>query len=490
MDLRVYSTLTRRLEEFSPLDPGYVRMYVCGPTVYGDAHIGHGKSYVSFDVVVRYLRYLGYKVRYVQNITDVGHLTDNADAGEDKVEKRAAAERVDPMELVERYTRSYFEDMDALNVVRPDISPRASAHIGEQIELVKTLIEKGFGYEASGSVYFDVSKFPEYGKLSGKRVEELEAGARVEVNPDKRHPADFALWKKAERGHILRWNSPWGWGYPGWHLECSVMSMRYLGETLDIHGGGLENAFPHHESEIAQSQAATGKPFVRYWLHNNMVTVNGTKMGKSLGNFTTLKDAFKKHPPLSIRYFVLTSHYRSPLDFSDEAIDAAEKGLRRIHNAVGALRAAVGAAKDGIGDASLDDKRFKELDEFRARFEEAMNDDFNTPAAIAVVSDTVRWANTLLTEGSATKAVLERTNEMFTRLGGDVLGIVTENLLGESAAGGGGGLEGQLVDLLIGLRNDMRKAKNFEASDRIRKGLAGLGIELKDGPEGTTWKRL
>jgi cysteinyl-tRNA synthetase len=486
MALKVYNTLTRRQEEFKPLEEGYVRMYVCGPTVYSDAHIGHGKSYVAFDVVVRYLRYLGYNVKYIQNITDVGHLTDNADAGEDKVEKRAAAERVDPMELVERYTRSYFEDMDALNVVRPDISPRASAHIPEQIELVKVLIEKGFGYEANGSVYFDVSKFGEYGRLSGKRVDELEAGARVEVNPDKRHPADFALWKKAERGHILRWNSPWGWGFPGWHLECSVMSMRYLGETIDIHGGGLENAFPHHESEIAQSEAATGKPFVRYWLHNNMVTVNGTKMGKSLGNFTTLKDAFKKHPPLAIRYFVLTSHYRSPLDFSDEAIDAAEKGLRRIHNAVGALRAQLAVIKDGAGNAALDGRRLKEFGEFKARFEDAMNDDFNTPAAIAVVSDMVRWANTLLTEGNATKAVLAKTNDMFNRLGGDVLGIVTESLLGEEAAGG---LETQLVELLIGLRNDMRKAKNFEASDKIRKGLAAIGVELKDSPEGTTFKR-
>jgi cysteinyl-tRNA synthetase len=486
MALKVYNTLTRRTEEFVPLEDPFVRMYVCGPTVYSDAHIGHGKSYVSFDVVVRYLRYLGKKVKYIQNITDVGHLTDNADTGEDKIEKRAAAERIDPMELVERYTRSYFEDMDAMNVLRPDISPSASAHIPEQIELVKTLIDKGFAYEVNGSVYFDVSKFPDYGKLSGKKVDELEAGARVEVNPDKRHPADFALWKKAERGHILRWNSPWGWGFPGWHLECSVMSMRYLGETIDIHGGGLENAFPHHESEIAQSEAATGKLFVKYWLRNNMVTVNGTKMGKSLGNFTTLKDAFKKHAPLAVRYFVLTSHYRSPLDFSDDAIDAAEKGLRRIHNAVAAVRSALAVAKDGAGDVSAEAKLLGEIDEFRKRFEEALNDDFNTSAAIAVLSDMVRWSNSALTEGKATKKVLDAASAAFDLLGGDVLGIVTPKLLGEEAAGG---LENSLMELLISLRNELRKAKNFEAADRIRKGLTQIGIEIKDSPEGTTWKR-
>jgi len=367
MTLKVHNTLTGGREEFEPLEEGYVRMYVCGPTVYDDPHIGHAKSYVSFDTVVRYLRYLGYKVKYVQNITDVGHLTDNADEGEDKIEKRAASERVDPMELVETYTKSYFDDMDALNCLRPDISPRASGHIPEQIEIVKTLLEKGFAYEANGSVYFDVSKFPEYGKLSGKKIEDLTAGARIEVNPDKKNPADFALWKKATGGHILRWNSPWGWGFPGWHLECSVMATRYLGETIDIHGGGLENAFPHHECEIAQSEAASGKPFVKYWLHNNMVTVNGTKMGKSLGNFITLKDAFGKHHPLAIRYFVLTSHYRSPLDFSEEAIEAAARGLRRIHNAAGAVRRALEGSPADAPEG--DDERVQEIDGFRERFE-------------------------------------------------------------------------------------------------------------------------
>ena len=351
-------------------------MYVCGPTVYDHPHIGHAKSYVSFDVIVRYLRYLGYKVRYVQNITDVGHLTDNADAGEDKILKRAQRERVEPAELVEIYTRSYFEDMDALNNLRPDISPRATAHIPEQIELVEKLIEKGFAYASNGSVYFDVQKFAEYGKLSGRKQEELEAGARIEINPEKRNPSDFALWKKAEPGHIMRWKSPWGEGFPGWHLECSAMSMKYLGTTLDIHGGGLENIFPHHECEIAQSEAANKSPFVRYWIHNNMVTVNGQKMGKSLGNFVTLKDAFTKYNPLTIRFFILTTHYRSPLDFSNEALDAADKGLERLYNTIINLREQIDSAKDGSTPGGI----YEKLEHYKKTFLEAMDEDINTLA--------------------------------------------------------------------------------------------------------------
>lgn len=338
MALKLYNSLTKRKEVFAPQYEGLVNMYVCGPTVYDHPHIGHAKSYVSFDVIVRYLRHLGYKVRYIQNITDVGHLTDDADEGEDKIIKRAKREHIEPAELVEIYTRSYFEDMDVLNNLRPNISPRATAHIPEQIGLVEDLLEKGYAYVSGGSVYFEVQKFKEYGKLSGRKPEELEAGARIEINPEKRHPSDFALWKKAEPGHIMRWKSPWGEGFPGWHLECSAMSMKYLGATLDIHGGGLENIFPHHECEIAQSEAVTGKPFVRYWLHNNMVTVNGQKMGKSLGNFITLKDAFKKYRPLTVRFFILSTHYRSPLDFSNEALEAADKGLSRLHAAVRRLR--------------------------------------------------------------------------------------------------------------------------------------------------------
>ncbi|MCX5655326.1 MAG: cysteine--tRNA ligase, partial [Planctomycetota bacterium] len=319
-NLHVYNTLTRSKERFEPLDPPHVGMYVCGPTVYGDAHIGHAKSYVSFDVIVRYLRYLGYNVRYVQNITDVGHLTDDADQGEDKVERKAKAERVHPMQIAQKFTWSYFEDMARLNVLKADIQPFASGHIIEQIELVKRLIAAGHAYEAAGNVYFDVASWPKYGKLSGRSVDEMVSGTRVETAADKRAPADFALWKRAEPGHIMQWPSPWGNGYPGWHLECSAMSMKYLGESFDIHGGGMENQFPHHEDEIAQAEAATGKPFVKYWLHNNMVTVNGQKMGKSLGNFITLKDAYQKWDPMVLRLFILQSHYRSPLDFSDEAL--------------------------------------------------------------------------------------------------------------------------------------------------------------------------
>ena len=326
MPLHLYNTLTRKKEQFIPLEEGKVKMYVCGPTVYGLSHLGHAKTYVSFDVILRYLRYCNYKVLYVQNITDVGHLTDDADEGEDKIVKQAKKDKLHPMQVVEMYTREYFADMDALNILRPDISPRATGHIPEQIEMVQQLIEKGFAYEVNGSVYFDVSKDKEYGKLSGRTLEEAESGTRVNVKSEKRNPADFALWKKAEPNHIMQWNSPWGKGFPGWHLECSAMSMKYLGETFDIHGGGMDNQFPHHECEIAQSECATQKPFVKYWLHNNLVTVNGKKMGKSLGNFITLKDIFKKYDPLVIRFFILQSHYRSTLDFSEQALEGAAKG--------------------------------------------------------------------------------------------------------------------------------------------------------------------
>jgi len=361
MGLQLYNSLTRRLDEFKPINKDRVGIYVCGPTVYGHAHLGHAKSYVSFDVLVRYLRYLGYNVTYVQNITDVGHLTDDADEGEDKIVKAARKEKKHPMALAEYYTRSYFEDMDKLNCVRPDISPRASGHIVEQIELVKTLLEKGYAYEVNGSVYFDVSKFKDYGKLSGRNVEEMEAGARVEVSPDKKNPADFAIWKKAEPNHIMQWPSPWGRGFPGWHLECSVMSTKYLGQPFDIHGGGMENKFPHHECEIAQSEAANGVPFVKYWLHNNMVTVDGQKMGKSLNNFITLKHAFtgtherltRSYDPLAVRQLILNSHYRSPIDFSDAALFAAQSGYNKITETVRVVRKAISIARDGEIDKEI-----------------------------------------------------------------------------------------------------------------------------------------
>lgn len=485
MTLKFYNSLTKKKEVFAPLHEGYVSMYVCGPTVYDHPHLGHAKSYVSFDVIVRYLRYLGYKVRYVQNITDVGHLTDNADTGEDKILKRAQRERIQPAELVEIYTRSYFEDMDALNNLRPDISPRATAHIPEQIELVERLIKKGYAYEVNGSVYFDVNKFKEYGKLSGRKQEELEAGARIEINPEKRNPSDFALWKKAEPGHIMRWKSPWGEGFPGWHLECSAMSMKYLGQTLDIHGGGLENAFPHHECEIAQSEAANELPFVRYWIHNNMVTVNGQKMGKSLGNFITLKDAFKSYHPLTIRFFILTSHYRSPLDYSNEALDAANKGLERLHNTVKGLRERIIDAKDG----SMPEEIYEKLEHYKKTFLDAMDEDINTPGAIAVLFDLSKEVNTLLNSGKViSKKCLEDIDKLYQELGGNILGIIPKTFESEKRVETD--VLKNVMQVLIDTRNELRKAKQWQLSDFIRSKLSEIGIALDDKPEGTTWRKI
>jgi cysteinyl-tRNA synthetase len=481
MTLKVYNYMTRQKEEFKPIHEGRVGIYVCGPTVYGHAHIGHAKVYVSFDVVVRYLRYLGYKVRYVQNITDVGHLTDDADEGEDKVGRRARLEQLQPMEVVDYYTRSYFEDMDALNVTRPDISARASGHVPEQIELAQTLIEKGYAYEANGSVFFSVESFPEYGKLSGRKVEELEEGARMEVNPDKRHPADFAVWRAAPPEHLMRWKSPWGEGYPGWHAECSVMSAKYLGLPFDIHGGGLENIFPHNESEIAQSEAAYGVEFARYWLLNNMVTVDGIKMGKSLGNFVTIKDALQRHEPMTIRFFILSSHYRSPTDFSEVALEAAGRGLERLYGAVRLVRDRLATAEDGEVDAAFQ----QVLDEYKARFIEAMDDDFNTPQALAALFDLTKEANTLLNSGEpVSRGMPEAIDGLYRELGGDVLGIIPDQLPEEAGAG----LEDALVQILIDLRQEFRQAKDWAKADAIRDRLVEVGIALEDGPEGTRWR--
>jgi cysteinyl-tRNA synthetase len=481
MTLKVYNYMTRQKEEFKPLHEGRVGIYVCGLTVYDHAHIGHAKAYVSFDVVVRYLRYLGYKVRYVQNITDVGHLTDDADEGEDKIERKARLERLEPMEVAEYYTRSYFEDMDALNVTRPDISPRASGHVPEQIELAQTLIEKGYAYEANGSVFFSVESFPEYGKLSGRKVDELEEGARVQVNPDKRHPADFAVWRAASPEHLMRWKSPWGEGYPGWHAECSVMAAKYLGLPFDIHGGGLENIFPHNESEIAQSEAAYGVEFARYWLLNNMVTVDGIKMGKSLGNFVTIKDALQRHEPMAIRFFILSSHYRSPTDFSEAALEAASKGLERLYGAVKLMRDRLDTAEDSGADAAFQ----KVMEEHEARFIEAMDDDFNTPQALAALFDLTRDVNTLLnSEEPVSRGTLEAIDGLYRELGGDVLGIIPDQLPEEAGAG----LEDALVQILIDLRQEFRQAKDWAKADAIRDRLAEVGIALEDGPDGTRWR--
>ncbi|MDP2208140.1 MAG: cysteine--tRNA ligase [Bacteroidota bacterium] len=477
MPIKIHNTLSRHKEEFKPINEGRVGIYVCGPTVYGHSHIGHAKSYVSFDVIVRYLRYIGYKVLYVQNITDVGHLTDDADEGEDKIQKQSRIDKVHPMEIVQKYTQSYFEDMDALEVQRPDISPTASGHIIEQIEIVKELLTKGFAYEVNGSVYFDVSKFSEYGKLSGRSVEELIAGARVDVSPEKHHPADFALWKKAEPGHIMQWESPWGKGYPGWHLECSAMSTKYLGQPFDIHGGGLENQFPHHECEIAQSEAATGKPFVRYWIHNNMVTVNGQKMGKSLGNVINLKDAFKKYNPLVVRFFILQSHYRSTLDFSDEALQGAEKGLEKLYNTVRNIKEEFPKAKGE--ETNID------FDGFKGKFLEAMDDDFNTPQAIAVLFDFSREINANLAEGKMTAADLQKAHQLFKELGGIILGIIPETFQTEAKDS----IESDLVNLILELRAEIRSQKLWQLSDKIRDGLSKIGITVEDKKDGVSWKR-
>ncbi len=480
MTLKVYNSLTRQKEEFVPLHEGRVGMYVCGPTVYEDAHLGHGKTYVNFDTIVRYLRYLGYKVRYVQNITDVGHLLDS---GEDRILKGVVRERVEPMELVETYTRRYFEDMDTLNVLRPDISPRASGHIPEQIELIKVLIEKGYAYEANGSVYFDVAKWPEYGKLSGRRVEELMEGTRVEANPDKRHPADFALWRRAEPEHIMRWPSPWDWGFPGWHAECSAMSTKYLGQPFDIHGGGMENKFPHHDCEIAQSEAATGVPFCRYWLHNGMLMIKGEEMHKSLGNFVTLREAFENYLPLAIRFFCLSGHYRSPLDLSDTALQAASKGLERLYGTVQAVRDRLSWAESG----DLDETFAAKLAEHKRRFLDGMDDDFNTAAAIGALFDLNKEVNTLLdSEEEISQETLVAINDLYRELGGDVLGVIPDE--GYRFAKATAGLEEPLIELLIETRQRLREARKWDLADEIRARMTELGIALEDRPEGARWR--
>ena len=498
MALNIYNTLSRRKEEFKPLVEGRVNIYVCGPTVYGHSHIGHAKSYVSFDVIVRYLRYLGFKTLYVQNITDVGHLTDDADEGEDKIEKQSKKDRVHPMQVVELYTKSYFDDMDALGVIRPDISPRATGHIVEQIGIVQSLLKKGFAYEKNGSVYFGVAKFKEYGKLSRRPLEEMEAGARVGVNPEKEHPADFALWKKADAGHLMQWQSPWGMGFPGWHLECSAMSMKYLGETFDIHGGGMENQFPHHECEIAQSECSTGIQFVKYWIHNNMVTVGGQKMGKSLGNVINLKDAFKKCPPVVVRFFILQSHYRSTLDFTDEALEGAAKGVEKLLNTVRNLKmelekvrkSEVGGMEDSppkAFGANSQDSAFIDLAGFKKKFLEAMDDDFNTPQAIGVLFDLSREVNTILTGGKADFKLLGEIEALYSELGGTILGIIPGQFELQASAVTS---ENELVQFIIDLRAEARTQKLWAMSDEIRDGLIKLGIVIEDKKDGTVWRRV
>ncbi len=480
MTLSIYNSLHRTKEKFEPLHPGMVSIYVCGPTVYGHSHLGHAKSYVSFDTVVRWLRHSGYRVRYVQNITDVGHLTDDADEGEDKISKQARLEKTDPMEIAQLYTRSFYEDMDAMQVLRPNIAPTATGHIPEQIALVERLINSGHAYEVNGNVYFSVDSFPGYGKLSGRTDQEaVQSGIRVEARSEKRHPSDFALWKKATEGHLMKWSSPWSTGYPGWHLECSAMSMKYLGESIDIHGGGMENKFPHHDCEIAQSEAATGKPYVRFWMHNNMVTVNGVKMGKSLKNSVNLKELFKTIDPLAIRFFILQSHYRSQLDYSETAIRASQAGLEKLRETLRRLR----EAKSG--------QRPFDMAPFELRFTEAMDDDFNTPIAISVLFELSKALNTTLDQGEGIDPDSRKQVESFLESCTiDVLGIVKPDGIGGEAVQmqSGKKLDG-VMELLLELRAEARKNKDFAQSDKIRDRLLEAGIEIKDTKEGASWSQ-
>jgi cysteinyl-tRNA synthetase len=484
MALQIYNVLHREKEPFVPLQEDRVNLYVCGPTVYDHAHVGHAKTYLAFDVVVRYLRYRGYDVLYVQNLTDVGHLLDS---GEDRILKKARQTQSGPMQIVETYARSYFEDMDALGVVRPDISPRASGHIPEQIKMIEALLEKGHAYISNdGNVYFDVHSWPEYGKLSNRRVEDQQAGERVEVREDKRYPEDFALWKKAEPEHILRWDSPWGEGYPGWHIECSAMSRKYLGETFDIHGGGVDNIFPHNECEIAQSEAANDATFARYWMLVGSLNVPDefgipVKMSKSLGNFYTIKDALKMHRPEVLRLFILNGHYRSPVVFSEEALDSARKGWERLYSAVRLTQEKQRTAEEGNAGSEF----LPTLEKARQQFIEAMDDDFNTPGGLAALYDLTREVNTLLNSDQPVgKTVLEAIATTYRELGGDVLGVIRE----DADTSANAEREEGLIRLLVDLRARARETRNFAEADQIRNRLTELGVTLEDRADGTVWR--
>ena len=476
------NTLSREKELFKPIHEGHVGMYVCGPTVYGDAHLGHARPGVTYDVLFRLLKYLGYKVRYVRNITDVGHLEHDADEGEDKIAKKARLEQLEPMEVVQYYTERYHEAMRLLNVESPSIEPRASGHIIEQIEAVKQILAAGYAYESNGSVYFDVQKYNRdhnYGVLSGRTLEATLEGTRsLDGQGDKRAPYDFALWKKAEPEHIMRWPSPWGEGFPGWHLECSVMGAKYLGTEFDIHGGGMDLMFPHHECEIAQNVASRGTQGVHYWVHNNMITIGGQKMGKSLGNFITLPQLFSgDHPllaqaysPMTIRFFILQAHYRGTLDFSNEALQAAEKGYKRLMAAWRAL----GDAPDRVSSPSTEVAAIIEA------VEEALCDDMNTPIAIAHLFEAVK----LINGGKLAPADASALKVLFDQVVGGVLGLRDE----EAGASGKAqkALEG-VMGLVLKARKKAREEKNWAESDRIRDTLASFGITVKDTKDGATW---
>lgn len=487
--LTIYNTLDRKKELFVPLHAPHVGMYVCGPTVYGDAHLGHARPSITFDVLFRYLTHLGYKVRYVRNITDVGHLEHDADDGEDKIAKKARLEELEPMEVVQYFLNRYHKAMEALNVLSPSIEPHASGHIIEQIQLVQKILDAGYAYESEGSVYFDVAKYNKdyhYGKLSGRNLDDVLNTTRdLDGQSEKRNPADFALWKKAQPEHIMRWPSPWSDGFPGWHAECTAMGRKYLGEHFDIHGGGMDLIFPHHECEIAQSVASQGDDMVHCWMHNNMITINGQKMGKSLGNFITLAQFFsgehesltQAYSPMTIRFFILQAHYRSTVDFSNEALQASEKGLARLMEGIVNLKRITPTAGGSVEMAYVD--------ELRRKCYEAMNDDLNSPIVISHLFDACRVINTVVDQ-KATMAgdVLAALTEVFHTFAFDILGLQEET-------GGGSGREeafGKVVDMLLEQRMIAKANKDWATSDKIRDNLAALGFEVKDTKDGFTWK--
>lgn len=485
--LFIYNTLSRKKEQFVPLHEPNVGMYVCGPTVYGDPHLGHTRPAITFDVLFRYLRHLGYRVRYVRNITDVGHLEHDADEGEDKIEKKARLEQLEPMEVAQYYTNRYHKAMEALNVLPPSIEPHASGHILEQIEYIKEILKAGYAYESNGSVYFDVVKYSKdfhYGKLSGRNIDELLNTTRaLDGQSEKHNPVDFALWKKASPEHIMRWPSPWSDGFPGWHLECSTMGQKYLGETFDIHGGGMDLMFPHHECEIAQSVAHNGHETVRYWMHNNMITINGQKMGKSLGNFITLEEFFNgSHPlleqaysPMTIRFFILQAHYRGTVDFSNDALKAAEKAYDRIVDGYRRLQELKPADSSSV-----------DVKGFRKKCYDAINDDLNTPIVIAELFDACKIINQV-NDGKATltKDDINELKDLFQTFLIDILGIRTEIVAGDDAQA----LEPfeKAVDLLLEIRKESKVKKDWATSDLIRDRLAAIGFDVKDTKDGFEW---
>ncbi len=487
--LTIYNTLTRKKEEFKPINPGHVGMYVCGPTVYGDAHLGHARPAITFDLLFRYLKHQGYKVRYVRNITDVGHLEHDADEGEDKIAKKARLEQLEPMEVAQHYTNRFNEAMAKLGVLRPSIEPHATGHIIEQEQLVQQILDNGFAYESNGSVYFDVVKYNEkhgYGILSGRNLDDVKDASReLDGVGEKRNQVDFALWKKAQPEHIMRWPSPWGDGFPGWHCECTAMGRKYLGEQFDIHGGGMDLVFPHHECEIAQAVASQGKPMVNYWMHNNMITIAGKKMGKSYNNFITLDEFFTgNHPlleqaytPMTIRFFILQAHYRSTVDFSNEALQAAKKGLDRLLQAIKELDRIEGS-KDGAVKMDF-------VNDLQEKCYAALNDDLNSPILISHLFDACRVINQIVDKKQTIASdALDALRTLFHTFAFDILGLASEadgNAEREAAFG-------KAIDLLLEIRAAAKANKDWATSDKVRNELAALGFEVKDTKDGATWR--